>query len=130
MEMNMSRAASLLLSISISATLIGCANAQKPQTTTPMITAAERAKLAAGIPDLGDEHVHMPPVPLDFPRERYINTMPEYLRDSLKGKIVLIDIWDYTCVNCIQTLPYIKQWNERYKDKGLVILGVHAPEFD
>src|SRR5438045_1443809 len=99
--MNMSRAASLLLSTVLSLAAFGCANAQKPQTNTPMITAAERAKLAADIPDVGDEHVHMPKIPLDFPRERYINTTPEYLRDSLKGKIVLIDIWDYTCVNCI-----------------------------
>ncbi len=48
---------------------------------------------------------------------------------ELKGRAVLVDFWDYTCVNCIRTLPYIVEWNRRYGDKGLVIIGVHAPEF-
>lgn len=91
---------------------------------------AERAKLAAELEDIGSQHVHMPPLPANWPADRYINVSPEFLRDSLKGKVVLVDIWDYTCVNCIQTLPYIKEWNARYADKGLVIIGVHDPEFD
>lgn len=49
---------------------------------------------------------------------------------NLKGKVVLVDFWDYTCVNCIRTLPYLKEWYGRYKDAGLVILGVHSPEFE
>jgi thiol-disulfide isomerase/thioredoxin len=72
----------------------------------------------------------MPPLPTNYDLARYLNVTPEALRDSLKGKVILIDIWDYTCVNCIQTLPYIKEWNNRYKDKGLVIIGVHSPEFE
>ena len=48
---------------------------------------------------------------------------------SLRGKVVLVDFWEYTCVNCIRTFPYLKQWHQRYKDKGLVIIGVHTPEF-
>ncbi|HXF51101.1 MAG TPA: redoxin domain-containing protein [Dehalococcoidia bacterium] len=48
---------------------------------------------------------------------------------ELRGRVVLIDFWDYTCVNCIRTLPYVKAWHERYADKGLTIVGVHAPEF-
>lgn len=48
---------------------------------------------------------------------------------SLRGKVVLIDFWDYTCVNCIRTLPYVSEWDRRYRDKGLVTIGVHAPEF-
>jgi thiol-disulfide isomerase/thioredoxin len=91
---------------------------------------ADRAALAAQLEDIGDQHIHMPPLPTNWNPERYINTLPQSLRDSLKGKVVLLDIWDYTCVNCIRTLPYIQAWNERYKDKGLVILGVHAPEFE
>lgn len=50
--------------------------------------------------------------------------------DSLKGKVVLIDFWTYSCINCIRTLPYINHWYEKYKDNGLVIVGVHAPEFE
>lgn len=48
---------------------------------------------------------------------------------ALKGKVVLIDFWTYSCINCIRTLPYLKAWHEKYKDQGLVIIGVHAPEF-
>ncbi|MGE3856503.1 MAG: redoxin domain-containing protein [Dehalococcoidia bacterium] len=49
---------------------------------------------------------------------------------NAEGKVVLVDFWTYTCVNCIRTLPYLKQWHERYAEAGLVILGVHAPEFE
>ncbi len=49
---------------------------------------------------------------------------------ELKGKVVLIDFWTYSCINCIRTLPYITAWDEKYRDKGLVIIGVHAPEFE
>ncbi|MCH8994238.1 MAG: redoxin domain-containing protein [Chloroflexi bacterium] len=48
---------------------------------------------------------------------------------DLRGRPVLIDFWDYTCVNCLRTLPYVKEWHQRYKDHGLTIVGVHAPEF-
>jgi thiol-disulfide isomerase/thioredoxin len=48
---------------------------------------------------------------------------------QLRGRAVLIDFWDYTCVNCIRTLPYLKEWHTRYQDKGLMVIGVHSPEF-
>src|SRR6185295_16828820 len=48
---------------------------------------------------------------------------------SLHGRPVLIDFWDYTCVNCIRTLPYVKEWHQRYSSLGLTVVGVHAPEF-
>jgi thiol-disulfide isomerase/thioredoxin len=59
----------------------------------------------------------------------YINTKPINLSD-LKGKVVLVDFWAYSCINCIRTIPYLIDWNEKYADKGLVIVGVHAPEFE
>ena len=62
----------------------------------------------------------------------YINTEEGRsinLKD-LKGKVVLVDFWTYSCINCIRTLPYLVDWNEKYADKGLVIVGVHSPEFD
>jgi thiol-disulfide isomerase/thioredoxin len=59
----------------------------------------------------------------------WINTKPFTLA-SLQGKVVLIDFWTYTCVNCIRTFPYLRQWHEKYSDKGLVIVGVHSPEFE
>ena len=49
---------------------------------------------------------------------------------SLRGKVVLVDFWTYTCINCIRTLPYLRDWHEKYSDKGLVIIGVHTPEFE
>ncbi|MBI5621008.1 cytochrome c biogenesis protein DipZ [Candidatus Gottesmanbacteria bacterium] len=49
---------------------------------------------------------------------------------GLRGQVVLIDFWTYTCINCIRTLPYLKLWHEKYKDKGLTIIGVHTPEFE
>ena len=49
---------------------------------------------------------------------------------SLKGKVVLVDFWTYTCINCIRTIPYLNDWNQKYADKGLVIVGVHSPEFE
>lgn len=49
---------------------------------------------------------------------------------GLRGRVVLIDFWEYTCVNCIRTMPYLREWHEKYADKGLVIIGVHTPEFD
>lgn len=48
---------------------------------------------------------------------------------DLRGKVVLLDFWDYTCVNCVRTFPYLREWNRRYKDKGLVMVGIHTPEF-
>lgn len=59
----------------------------------------------------------------------WINSPPLTL-DQLKGKVVLIDFWTYSCINCLRTLPYLEKWDARYRDKGLVIIGVHTPEFE
>lgn len=59
----------------------------------------------------------------------WINTNPLTMQ-KLRGKVVLIDFWTYTCINCIRTLPYITKWDEKYKNEGLVIIGVHTPEFE
>src|SRR5262249_35582634 len=59
----------------------------------------------------------------------WINSPPLTLAE-LRGKVVLIDFWTYSCINCLRTLPYIKDWYEKYHDKGLVIIGVHTPEFE
>jgi cytochrome c biogenesis protein CcdA/thiol-disulfide isomerase/thioredoxin len=54
---------------------------------------------------------------------------PPLTREALRGKVVLVDFWTYSCINCLRTLPYVKRWYEMYKDHGLVVIGVHAPEF-
>jgi len=58
----------------------------------------------------------------------WINSNGETLA-GLRGKVVLIDFWTYSCINCIRTIPHLKEWHEKYKDDGLVIIGVHTPEF-
>ncbi|MGC2164397.1 MAG: cytochrome c biogenesis protein DipZ [Gallionella sp.] len=59
---------------------------------------------------------------------RWFNS-PPLTQEGLRGKVVLVDFWTYSCINCLRTLPYVKTWNEKYRDQGLVIIGVHAPEF-
>jgi thiol-disulfide isomerase/thioredoxin len=89
----------------------------------------------------GDETMH-PPAPslrnaLERPYaapefsgiETWINAEPLTL-SALRGKVVLVDFWTYSCINCIRTLPYITRWDKEYRKHGLVIVGVHAPEFD
>ncbi len=61
--------------------------------------------------------------------EAWVNAEPMTLR-SLKGKVVLIDFWTYSCINCVRTLPYITEWDRKYREHGLVIIGVHSPEFE
>ena len=59
----------------------------------------------------------------------WLNSNPRTMA-SLKGKVVLIDFWTYSCINCVRTLPYVTKWDRTYRDKGLVVIGVHAPEFE
>jgi cytochrome c biogenesis protein CcdA/thiol-disulfide isomerase/thioredoxin len=59
---------------------------------------------------------------------QWLNSNP-LTREQLRGKVVLIDFWTYSCINCLRAIPYVKAWDERYRDDGLVIIGVHAPEF-
>ena len=59
----------------------------------------------------------------------WINSDP-FTLESRRGQVVLVDFWTYTCINCIRTLPYLKEWHDKYSDEGLVIVGVHTPEFE
>jgi thiol-disulfide isomerase/thioredoxin len=59
----------------------------------------------------------------------WLNT-PPLKAEQLRGKVVLVDFWTYSCINCLRTLPYVRAWAQRYKDAGLVVVGVHTPEFD
>jgi thiol-disulfide isomerase/thioredoxin len=59
----------------------------------------------------------------------WINSKPLTAKE-LKGKVVLIDFWAYSCINCIRSVPYLRAWADKYKDSGLVVIGVHTPEFD
>jgi thiol-disulfide isomerase/thioredoxin len=61
--------------------------------------------------------------------DNWINSRPLTL-EELRGKVVLMDFWTYSCVNCIRTFPYLRDWHDKYSDYGLVIIGVHTPEFE
>ncbi|MFY9264219.1 MAG: cytochrome c biogenesis protein DipZ [Solirubrobacterales bacterium] len=87
---------------------------------------ASSEKLAepSSLPDLGE-------APEFAGNQKWFNTAdgrPLTLK-QLRGKVVLVDFWTYTCINCIRTQPYLKSWDAKYRDKGFVIVGVHTPEF-
>ena len=87
---------------------------------------AEEAKAGLDLPDYG-------PAPDFVAPGEWFNTDGEPLSiDQLtddEGRVVLVDFWTYTCINCIRTLPYLKAWDAEYRDRGLTVVGVHAPEF-
>ncbi len=87
-----------------------------PGTTTPVTAAAEKTPPVLGVaPEISGA-------------EEWLNSPPLTLA-GLKGKVVLVDFWTYSCINCLRTLPYVRAWAEKYRDQGLVVIGVHAPEF-
>lgn len=61
---------------------------------------------------------------------KWLNTDTPFTLKELRGKVVLIDFWTYTCINCIRTLPHVTAWYDKYKDQGFVVIGVHTPEFE
>ena len=77
---------------------------------------------AAGLPRLGAAP--------DFAGIARWHNSPPLSLEALRGRVVLIDFWTYTCINCIRTLPYLRAWDDRYRDRGLIIVGVHTPEFE
>ncbi|MDI3558992.1 cytochrome c biogenesis protein DipZ [Bradyrhizobium sp. Arg816] len=60
--------------------------------------------------------------------QEWLNS-PPLTFEALKGKVVLVDFWTYSCINCLRSIPYVRAWAEKYRDQGLVVIGVHAPEF-
>ena len=68
------------------------------------------------------------PVPEFSGISAWLNS-PPLTTEGLRGKVVLVQFWTYSCINCLRTLPYVTKWHEQYKDKGLVVVGVHTPEF-
>jgi len=85
---------------------------------------ARQTKPKPGAADLPVEGV-MPPL---SGATEWLNS-PPLTTAGLKGKVVLVDFWTYSCINCLRSIPYVRAWAEKYKDQGLVVIGVHAPEF-
>lgn len=76
------------------------------------------------------EEANYPTAPELIGGTNWLNSEPLTLEDDLRGKVVLIDFWTYSCINCIRTFPYVTSWYEKYKDSDFVIVGVHSPEFE
>ena len=62
--------------------------------------------------------------------ENWINSERPLTLEGLRGKVVLVDIWTFGCINCVRTLPHVQAWYDEFKDRGFEIVGVHSPEFD
>lgn len=87
---------------------------------------ASSGQKKSGTDDSGMQKIKAPEI---IPGGLWFNSQPLSVEQS-KGKVILVDFWTYTCINCQRTFPYLKEWHEKYNDKGLVIIGVHSPEFE
>ena len=107
---------------------------QPPASTPSPAPIQTPAITATPVPTPTPEPIPKPPPPTGpiapelVGTQEWVNSDPLTIQE-LRGKVVLIDFWTYTCVNCIRTLPYLKVWHSKYADDGLVIIGVHTPEF-
>src|ERR1700680_672826 len=90
-------------------------SAEETSIARPVTPAALRLPFEATMPSLGGAIA-------------WLNSPPLSAAD-LRGKVVLIDFWTYTCVNWLRTLPYVRAWAEKYREHGVVVIGVHTPEF-
>jgi thiol-disulfide isomerase/thioredoxin len=106
-----------------------------PQTNAKSSTTAETTVSAQKI--ISDRSSIRAKKATEYPRAKelvdpqgFINSAPFKLADIVGKKVVLIDFWTYSCINCVRTIPYLNAWYEKYKDLGLEIVGVHSPEFD
>src|SRR3982751_6835614 len=103
------RSNALLAAVAIAATVALVTLAGPPATGSPAATHPVAAPDVEGIASWQNS----PPLKID----------------ALRGKVVLVDFWTYTCSNCLNQLPHVKEWHEKFKDQGLVVIGVHTPEY-
>ncbi|MGB6081473.1 MAG: cytochrome c biogenesis protein DipZ [Xanthobacteraceae bacterium] len=101
----------------------------KTDTAANTTMTSDKSKTQGNDPDATDD---MLPVEGTLPSldgaVEWLNS-PPLTAEQLKGKVVLVDFWTYSCINCLRALPYVRAWADKYKDQGLVVIGVHAPEF-
>jgi thiol-disulfide isomerase/thioredoxin len=93
-----------------------------------LLTAAAGAVLRPEASQAAEEMGQFGPAPDFTGISNWLNSTPLTMA-GLRGKVVLIDFWTYSCINCLRTLPYVTRWYDTYKDRGLVVVGVHTPEF-
>jgi thiol-disulfide isomerase/thioredoxin len=126
----------LVTILTIAAT--ACGNGDPANAPTQIVVGPTATQNPAATNTPAVEPTKPPPLPHYAPGklevheiEGWLNSEPLSIADTLKGgQVVLVDFWTYTCVNCLRTLPFLKEWHAKYADRGLVILGVHTPEFD
>jgi thiol-disulfide isomerase/thioredoxin len=92
------------------------------------VSTDNKAELAEPSVNTPIKFVNNGPAPEFSGIDKWLNSNPLKLAD-LRGKVVLVDFWTYSCINCIRTLPYVTKWYDTYKDQGFVVIGVHTPEF-
>lgn len=119
-----------------------CADDLDPSNAPTQVILQPTSAVSADQPDPTNTPAVRPTNPLPFPTypegvlevhggNGWINSDPFKIAEkTAENKVVLVDFWTYTCVNCIRTLPFLREWHEKYSDNGLVILGVHTPEFE
>ncbi|TDF84324.1 thioredoxin family protein [Pseudomonas sp. H9] len=96
---------------------------------TATVIAAAALALGRGLLAGPDTLQSLGPMPALSGAVQWLNS-PPLDREALKGKVVLVDFWTYDCINCRRSLPYVNTWAKRYADQGLVVVGVHTPEYD
>lgn len=98
---------------------------KRPNVQKPVFSAQEspKADTGSGLPEYGS-------APEFSGIAHWLNTDKPLSMQDLRGKVVLVDFWTYSCINCIRTLPHVTDWYEKYKDQGFVVVGVHTPEFE
>ncbi|XBS71634.1 cytochrome c biogenesis protein DipZ [Acerihabitans sp. KWT182] len=96
--------------------------------TTPAATAAQNGAAPQTVADISAMLTDNGPMPSLDGAVQWLNS-PPLTAAALRGKVVLVDFWTYSCINCLRALPYVKAWAAKYHDQGLVVIGVHAPEF-
>ncbi|TCR81499.1 cytochrome c biogenesis protein DipZ [Rhizobium sp. BK376] len=102
---------------------------QMMMAANPAMMSGSNAMMMKGTPQAAADALPVEPTTPKFDGAVQWLNSPPLTAESLKGKVVLVDFWTYSCINCIRAIPYVKAWAEKYKDQGLVVIGVHSPEF-
>jgi len=105
--------------------------ASSQESTSPSSMPASEKSSAMTVAALRTQAQHLP-VEGEMPplsgAVKWLNS-PPLTREELRGHVVLVDFWTYSCINCLRSIPYVRAWAEKYRDQGLVVIGVHSPEF-
>jgi cytochrome c biogenesis protein CcdA/thiol-disulfide isomerase/thioredoxin len=95
----------------------------------PAMMSGNPAMMMSATPQAQSEKLQVENIAPSFSGATEWLNSPALTADGLKGKVVLVDFWTYSCINCLRTIPYVRAWAEKYKHQGLVVIGVHTPEF-